>query len=176
MLLIGAAFVAYAVVNASKGATTMGQNKLGGIVVYPPGSEKTTTAVHLRQLGGGSPVTVGGRRSSPVVVNFFASWCTVCRQELDAVAAVARVGTVPFLGVDTDDESPKLALTLLHEAKASYPVGVGNGTLASSYGAPGLPTTAFLNRQGKIVAIYLGALTRSRLTHYVDDLVHGHRL
>lgn len=175
-LLVGVAFIAYAVVNASKSETTIGQAKLDGIVVYSGGSEKKTTPVRLRRLGGGGPVLLGGRRSTPTVVNFFASWCTICRQELDSVAAVARADRVPFIGVDTDDESPTVALRLLRQARATYPVGVGNGSLASSYGAPGLPTTAFLDREGRIVAIYLGALTRSRLTGYVDDLLAGRRL
>ncbi len=174
LLLVG--LIGYAVTQA--GRTTTGLRAATGLylVVYPPARQKVPAPIVLQRLGGGTPLVLGGAIGRPYVVNFFASWCPLCREELSALASVARTGGVFFIGVDTDDTSPGTALSLLHQAGASYPVGVAQAPLAQAYGAEGLPTTAFVNAQGRIVAMYLGRLTRSQLATYVADLKAGKRL
>jgi thiol-disulfide isomerase/thioredoxin len=167
------AFVAIAVRIASRTSTTLGQDPSFSLVPYSPGKQHAPPPVTLQRLGGGAPVVVGGATGKPLVVNFFASWCTACQKELGAVASVARSGRVRFIGVDTDDDSPGQALTLLHRAGATYSVGVGNASLAEEYGTANLPTTAFLDGRGRIVALALGALTRKQLTRWVTRLAAG---
>jgi cytochrome c biogenesis protein CcmG/thiol:disulfide interchange protein DsbE len=174
--LLIAGLVGYAVRQASHTTTQMRAATGLYLVVYPPAKQKVAPTATLPRLGGGAPVILGGATGHPRVVNFFASWCPLCREELSALASVARSSGVSFVGVDTDDTAPGTARSLLAQAGATYPVGVAQAPLAESYGAAGLPTTAFVNGRGKIVAIYLGRLTRSQLSTYVNDLRRGKRL
>ncbi len=149
-------------------------DKVGSqLLTYRAGHQPLAATATLRRLGGGPDVSVGGAVGHPTVVNFWASWCTACQQELAAVAAVAREHVVPFIGVDTNDTSASQALALLHKVGATYPVGEDNASLALKYNAPGLPTTAFVNAKGRIVAVYLGAITKTALNRFVHELSRG---
>ncbi len=173
VVLIG--FVFFAVRIASESATKLGSSRQSQLILYEPGDQHPPAAATLPRLGGGHSIVVGGATGQPVVVNFFASWCTACQKELGAVASVARTGRVRFIGVNTDDAGLK-ALPLLHRAGATYPVAVGNASLAEAYGTGNLPTTAFLNGRGQIVALYLGALTQKNLEYFVTQLLAGKAL
>ncbi len=171
LVLVG--FVVVAVRIASESSTTLASSRQSQLILYAPGKQHAPDAAALQRLGGGDSILVGGATGKPAVVNFFASWCTACQKELGAVASVARAGRVRFIGVDTDETSYKEALRLLHRAGATYPVAKGNASLAEEYGTGALPTTAFLNGRGQIVALYLGALTRKNLEYFVAALLAG---
>jgi cytochrome c biogenesis protein CcmG/thiol:disulfide interchange protein DsbE len=168
--------VALAVRAADQTTRQLGMDSSDQLVMYPTSEQKAPAAVTLKRLGGGAPVELGGAVGHPRVVNFFASWCPACRRELGAIAAVARSSNVSFVGVDTDDSATQTALSLLHQAGATYPVGVGQAPLAEAYGTGNLPTTAFLNSKGRIVGLYLGALTKTELSRLVADLEAGRPL
>lgn len=173
IVVVVAGFVALAVHAASKSTTALSNTISAGLVTYAPGHRKVPARVELPRLGGGAKVAVGGDTGRPVVVNFFASWCTACQKEVGAVAAVARSAPVAFVGVDTDDDAPSQALSMLRHAGATYPVGVAQAPLAEEYGTGNLPTTAFVNSRGQIVALKLGAVTRSELDKWVAELAAG---
>jgi cytochrome c biogenesis protein CcmG, thiol:disulfide interchange protein DsbE len=109
----------------------------------------------------------------PIVLNFWASYCTICRQESPAIAKVAgAVGSkVRFLGVDTEDEQAA-ALKFISKYGITYQVVSDvNGVVASKYGVPGLPVTVFISATGKrILGVNLGALTAAGLTSILHKL------
>ncbi|MGH9089489.1 MAG: redoxin domain-containing protein [Acidimicrobiales bacterium] len=132
----------------------------------------------LARLGGGSPVTLGAERGHPVVLNFFASWCTDCRAELRAFAKVSNGphGAVKFLAVDTNDHDTAKALSLLQKAGDHYPTGVDSqATVANSrYYVEALPVTVFINAKGRIVGQAFGAQTVASLRPWVRALEKVH--
>lgn len=167
VVLVG--FIAYAVSVATRHPSTSSSVTLGAGTTAPPFT--------LERLGGGPPVQlaklVAGR---PAVVNFFASWCTDCRAELAAFGSVSqqRAGHVVFIGVDSNDLNPRLARSLLAAGRDRYPVGVDqNGATAITYLVPGLPTTVFIDRRGRVVDETFGALTRAQLQQRVAQLEAG---
>jgi cytochrome c biogenesis protein CcmG/thiol:disulfide interchange protein DsbE len=128
---------------------------------------KAAPAFALPPLEGHGTVALHGLAGKPLVVNFWASDCTVCRQESPAIARVAREvgGRVRFLGIDTlDYHGP--AVTFIRRYGISYPIAVdAHGTTAARYGVPGLPVTFFLSPTTRqIVGENIGALTSRSLT------------
>ena len=130
-------------------------------------------AFSLPRLNGGAPVNLAEFRGTPVVLNFFASWCQDCRAELAAVAAVARQssGHVAVVGVDSNDTSAAAAAKLLASVDATYPVGVdANAAVATKYLLSALPVTYYLNADGRVVGASLGPQTVASLDHWIKRL------
>jgi cytochrome c biogenesis protein CcmG, thiol:disulfide interchange protein DsbE len=120
----------------------------------------------------GRDVSMSSLIGKPVVLNLWAHTCSVCTTETPAVEAVARrVGSqVEFVGIDTLD-TRGAALAFLHRYDVSYlQLFDSNGTVANSYGVPGLPVTFFISASGTVLGENVGALTQATLTHYLAKL------
>ncbi len=116
----------------------------------------------------GREVDLGGFRGHPVIINFWASWCTYCRVEMPDLDALyreesGRQGLV-VLAVDTED-SDRLAAEALVLAKAfSFTVlWDEDDRVANRYGVRGLPTSVFVDRDGTIRAVNPGAMRREEM-------------
>jgi thiol-disulfide isomerase/thioredoxin len=172
LCLIG--FIVFVAVRApAKSAHTLG---IASLESPPPAvlhAGTTAPAFSLPRLGGGAAVTLTSLRGTPVIVNFFASWCPHCRSELAALGTVAThsIGRVAVVGVDSNDGTGATAQKLLVAAHATYPVGVDTGAhVASAYLLQALPVTYFLNAQGQVVGSALGAQTVADLQRWVARL------
>jgi thiol-disulfide isomerase/thioredoxin len=133
----------------------------------------------LRELGHpGRKVTLAAFAGRPVIVNFFASWCTPCKLETPTLARFYRESgeRTAIIGVDSGDETGP-ALRFVHSAGVRYPVGVDPLPAATtiSYGVLALPQTFFLNARHRIVKRIFGAVTMKELSEGVVLMNKGWR-
>jgi thiol-disulfide isomerase/thioredoxin len=153
-------------------------------LVAPPASTTLSTGSKvpvdftLSRLGAtGSSSLAALLGGHPAVVNFFASWCTICQQEMTTLGASARSygSAVRFIGIDTDDSAPGAAIAISKRAGIDYLLyrDPGGETVATAYGANHLPTTFVVDRSGHLVTAILGAVTRAKLAAALDPLVTG---
>jgi peroxiredoxin len=171
-------FVLYVIVHGpSRGATP----STAALRSSPPSMLKTGASAPsftLPDLASGEPVSLVAFRGEPVIVNFFASWCPDCRQELAAVASVARTeaGKVAVVGVDSNESSTTTASRLLAGAHATYPVGLdADAKVATDYLVNALPVTYFLNAEGRVEGVALGPQTATSLRRWAQRLERGQK-
>lgn len=107
-----------------------------------------------------------------VLVNFWATWCPPCLEEIPDLVALHenKKNNLIVLGVAMDYQDGKAVLQFSDQMMVTYPIILGDQKSAAQIGAiPGLPTTYLYNPQGKVVAYNVGALTRSAVERYIHD-------
>lgn len=122
----------------------------------------------------GGEVALADFRGRPVVVNFWASWCPPCRAEardLERVSRAYRDRGVVFLGVDIQDTEDE-ARRFLRDYDVTYPnLRDATNALAVSYGVNGIPTTFFVDRDGRVAGSRTGPLDERRLVAQIEELL-----
>ncbi|MGH7871024.1 MAG: TlpA family protein disulfide reductase [Candidatus Binatia bacterium] len=130
-----------------------------------PAVGRSASAFNLQTLDGKS-ATLETFRGKPLVLNFFASWCDPCREEMplinDVASAAAKEG-YNVLGIAVEDT--RAAVTeFSKEAKLVFPIALDlNNTVKRSYRIFGPPATFFIDGQGIIRDMVLGPVTRERM-------------
>jgi len=105
-----------------------------------------------------------------VLVNFWATWCPPCLEEIPDLVALheSKKNNLVVIGVALDYRDPKEVLQFSEQMMISYPMVLGDHKLAAQVGSiPGLPTTYLFNPQGKQVAYNVGAVTRNAIETYI---------
>lgn len=109
----------------------------------------------------GEEVDLDELRGKGVVINFWASWCTPCRDEADLLEQTWRrekENGIVFLGLDYLDQEPA-ALAYLAEFDVTYPNGPDlRSQAARRYRIQGVPETFFISPEGRIVETVVGPI------------------
>ena len=112
----------------------------------------------------GHPVKLADFRPRPVLVNFWAVWCPPCRAEMPLLDRLAHQRTdVAVVAVDVGDGAQDIRAFLAAQG-LTLPVALDTqGAVATRYGVHGLPTTFFLDAQGIVRFVHIGALDEGTL-------------
>ena len=124
-----------------------------------PSSASELPAIELACLGGGPDVDVAGLVGTPYVVNFWASTCVPCIEEVPYLQEVAELGAGRFvvLGVNYLDLEDR-ALLAAPDFGLRFPTLYDpDGRLGPTFRFPGLPATFFVDEQGVVVGSKVGA-------------------
>jgi len=124
----------------------------------------------LPAISGGGRVRLVDFRGKPTVVNFFASWCTACDDELPGFARLSTAlrGKVNFVGVDSLETGDRLFMPRRHHITwwpLARDVGgaQGSGLHDALGGGSAMPLTAFYDAQGRLVEVNRAALPEDAL-------------
>lgn len=122
----------------------------------------------------GGELTLSSLKGKPVVINFWASWCVPCREEAAVLEKTWRAykdKDVTFIGVDIQDKESD-ARAFLKEFNTTYPNGIDRkGKITIDYGVSGIPVTFFVNRDGRIVNRWVGAIGERLLVANIEELL-----
>ena len=107
----------------------------------------------------GKPVSLAGYRGKVVLLNFWATWCGPCLEELPTFARWQQQyggAGLRIIGVSMDDDA-KPVQKFLARQPVGYPVVMGDTQLARTYGGVlGLPVTYLIDADGNVASHYLG--------------------
>ena len=130
-------------------------------------------AFDLATLDGGR-LALADLRGSPVVVNFWASWCIPCREEAPLLTAVAedhRDQGLRVVGIVYQDGAEQ-AQDFMRRYGQTYPGLLDpDGRTAIDYGVFGIPETFFIDRAGIVRARQIGAVTRDDLRQQIAGIL-----
>ncbi|MBI4909060.1 MAG: TonB family protein [Acidobacteria bacterium] len=110
--------------------------------------------------------TVGGERwdlaahkGKIVLVDFWATWCVPCRQQMPALSAFYKAHKdegFEMIGLSSG-EDPEVVKSFLAKNPVSYPMAVAPDGVVNAYEAHTLPSAFWVNREGVVVAVDVGA-------------------
>lgn len=173
-IIIGAAFTAGVLLT-----TPRRQAPRGPVTEGPPEALVPASDFRLRAFNG-RLVALSDFRGKPIVLNFWASWCTPCRQEmpnLERIWKEFRDQGLVVLGIDVLDDE-KDAAAFLKALNITYPnVFDPDQTRMRLYRVAALPTTILIDREhrqrDRFVGGYLGEAGYKELREQVLKLLNA---
>ena len=99
-------------------------------------------------------------RGKVVIVNFWATWCPPCREEIPEMIELANryKDRLQIIGISEDDDAtPEEVRDFAREQKINYPIAMGSNGISREYGGvPALPTSFIVNTDGRVVVKHVG--------------------
>jgi thiol-disulfide isomerase/thioredoxin len=107
----------------------------------------------------GKPVNKVNWAGKVVLVNFWATWCPPCREEIPELLALKKEykDRLEIVGISEDDDPPENVLKFARQKGMTYPVVMATPELVEAYGGvPALPTSFLIDTQGRVVQKHSG--------------------
>jgi thiol-disulfide isomerase/thioredoxin len=148
------------------------------VVMALAARSETYPELSVKDLSGQAQ-SLADHRGKVMVVNFWATWCGPCREELPMLNQLAgqySAGDVFFVAISIDDQSTRTKIpNFLEKKKITLPVWTGatTDTLAQLDLGKFVPDTIILDRDGTIVGRIMGEAQRKDITTRVDWLLNG---
>lgn len=172
LFLLSALIVAY-----SLGARSGMEGRTLPLAQLPelPAARQAAPGFSLPSLRGSERISLADFRGQVVVLNFFASWCAPCALEaadLERAWQASKDRGVVFLGVAIQDQ-PDDARAFLQRHGITYPAVIDTtGDVMQAYSVTAIPTTFFLDPEGRITGrhagIFVGDEGVARLTERIE--------
>jgi thiol-disulfide isomerase/thioredoxin len=123
----------------------------------------------------GETVSLAALRGKPVVLDFWATWCTPCEFQIPVLNEFydRHAGRVEVVGVAVDAGGRDAVAPFAAEHGIRYRVLLGDEALAQRFGAIGFPTLYVLRADGAIVATHTGIMDPDDLEEAVEAASRG---
>ena len=146
---------------------------VAGTDISPDTSDGTDLSDLTFDLFDGGTGTIADYAGTPLVVNFFASWCPPCVREMPEFQEVFESldGEVAFLGL-SQDQTPEDALALVDRTGVAYDTGWDPDLeVYSATESIAMPTTAFVSPSGELLDTFAGILDNEALTGLIENVL-----
>lgn len=124
----------------------------------------------------GKKHSLSGYKGKWVLVNYWATWCPPCLDEIPDLIALHddKKNNLVVIGIAVDYRSAKQVTDFADSMFVSYPIVLGTPKVISQI-APvqGLPTTYLYNPEGKMVGQQVGAITRKAIENFIATKSSG---
>ena len=124
-----------------------------------------------------TPVRLSDKFGTPIVLNFWATWCGPCKLELPYFDAYAQEygGRIEFMMINLTDGQRDTVTSVsqfVAENRYTFPVYFDTTLEAANvYGAYSIPLTIFIRSDGTVMTSHTGAMDESTLGAYLESLI-----
>ncbi len=120
----------------------------------------------------GDGISRDGLKGSPVVINFFASWCVPCREEEPMLMRLADREHIPLYGIDYKDHPEDASRLLAEFGNPFRRIGQDvDGSVGLNFGVYGVPETYVIDSAGHIRKRFVGPLTAEQVKNELLPLL-----
>ena len=123
----------------------------------------------------GEKVSLSSQRGKVVLINFWATWCPPCMQEMPGINSRYEMHGEYFevLAVDNGDPTD-LVIQFRDQVGLSFePLLDSRGTVSQLYQVTAFPTSMFVDEHGIIQIVHIGLMTESQLDDYLAQMGLG---
>lgn len=167
VVLIGVVPIVLAVVIPRESSESRGN-------VKPVAARNQMPDFKLHDLGG-ADWQLSAHRGNVVLVNFWATWCSPCRQETPGLVRIARrygAKGLSIAGVNMDENGgPAPVQQFVKDFGINYPVMMPDKSFLLADNIENLPTTFLIDRQGRIAKTYVGEVQESTFRADIERLL-----
>lgn len=157
------------------GVAPRGNTKAGGeVAVIRFAREPAPTPPFLVADLDGRSVSTTALKGKVIIVNFWATWCPPCREEIPELVALQKKynDQLQIIGVSMDeDATPAEVNAFAVRAGINYPVVMGKDIAKEYGGVPALPTSFVVNKDGGVVQKHVGLLEPDEIETEVRALL-----
>jgi thiol-disulfide isomerase/thioredoxin len=107
----------------------------------------------------GAPISTADWHGKVVLLNFWATWCPPCREEIPEMISLANryKDRLQIIGISMDDGPPEEVRAFAKQIGINYPVVMWSREIIREYGGvPALPTSFIINPEGRVVHKHVG--------------------
>ncbi len=163
---IGLGLLILTVIGKTPGARPNGGELIPGVDIGSEAPDFSADDVN------GQLIRLSEFRGTPVVINFWATWCGPCRVEMPYLQARAERynADLAILAVDIDEPLADVQ-AFAEEFGLTFEILLDpGGEISALYEIRGYPTTIFVDRAGLIKAIHIGGMSEGQLDGYLAGL------
>ena len=147
--------------------------KTGTGTIASPSGSRTAPAFSLKDTNGNifSSTQLMGK---PAAINFFATWCPPCREEIPGFVEVYnkhREKGFELIGISLDTDTRENLPGFLMSNRIGYRILYGDLAVTRAYGVTPIPTTFFVGKDGEIKNVHVGYMDKDAFDKEVRKLL-----
>ena len=149
-------------------------NHPGTSNIPQPSKERKPAPDFALQESSGKTISLKDYKGKVILLNFWATWCHGCKQEIpwymEFAAKYAKAGLI-VIGASMDDDGWKSVKPFIEEKKLNYTIVVGNENLANKYGLDSMPLSVLIDRSGRIADSHSGVVDKDSWEREIQKLL-----